>query len=373
MESKVSKLNVLKFACAFTAFMIGSGFASGQEIMQFFTGFGNLGIIGAVISMILFAWSGAALMARGYEIKDTKELDHPFDHWFIFKEKGNDVLYSIGKCLSVFFEYFIPFFLFLVVVIMVSGAGATFNQYFELPVQTGCLIMALFVLISVLFGLKRLIDIIGILGSLTIVFTVIIGLYALMKNPGGLENNGSAIAEIPKAADVWWISGILYVAYNVTGSVPFLTSMGATANSREEAKWGAIIGSVLLMISGIMLLIGQLAYANEVGKLEVPNLFLANLVAPVFGFVFSLILLSEIYSSAAPMLWVTCSKLAKEGSVANRIIIVTLTVVVYFGGQLPFGMLIGTIYPYMGYIGAFFLVCILIRQLLNMKVKQLSK
>jgi len=240
-------------------------------------------------------------------------------------------------------------------------------------VQIGCLIMALLVLVSVLFGLKRLIDIIGTLGPLTILFTIVIAVYAIVKNPGGFANAGTATIEMPKAAGAWWIAGVLYVAYNITGSVPFLTSMGAGANSRKEAKMGAILGSVALMTAGILLLLGQLAYAREVGKLGVPNLFIADLIAPVFGLIFSIILLSEIYSTAAPMLWVTCNKFTKEGTVAHKILVVALCAVAYFGGQLPFGMLVGTIYPYMGYIGALFFVCILIRQILNMKAKQLRK
>ena len=37
MENKVSMANVVKFAGAYVACAIGSGFATGQEIMQFFT------------------------------------------------------------------------------------------------------------------------------------------------------------------------------------------------------------------------------------------------------------------------------------------------------------------------------------------------
>ena len=373
MDSRVNKWNVMRFAGAFIAYMIGSGFASGQEIMQFFTLFGLEGIVGAVISLILFAWSGAAIMGRGYEIRHSEKLEHPFDHWFIFSVKGNNALYTVGKCLSVFFEYFIPFFLFLVVVIMVSGAGATMNQYFKLPVQTGCLIMALLVLVSVFFGLKRLIYITGVLGPLTIVFIIIISLYIILNNPGGIVKSAPVTTATPRAAGTWWISGVLYVAYNITGSVPFLTSMGAGANSRKEAKLGAIVGSVMLMVAGIMLLLSQLSYTGEIDKLKVPNLLLAELMTPTFGLIFSIILLGEIYSTAAPMLWVTCNKISKEGSLLNKILIVALTAGAYFGGQLPFEMLVGTIYPYMGYIGIFFFICILIRQILNIKTKQLSR
>ena len=37
MEYRGSILNILKFAGAYIAFIIGSGFATGQDIMQYFT------------------------------------------------------------------------------------------------------------------------------------------------------------------------------------------------------------------------------------------------------------------------------------------------------------------------------------------------
>ena len=40
---------VFTFAGAIVAYLIGSGFASGQEAMQFFTAYGPAGCFGAVI------------------------------------------------------------------------------------------------------------------------------------------------------------------------------------------------------------------------------------------------------------------------------------------------------------------------------------
>ena len=37
MKQKVNGLNVIKYAGAYIAFIIGSGFATGQEIIQFYT------------------------------------------------------------------------------------------------------------------------------------------------------------------------------------------------------------------------------------------------------------------------------------------------------------------------------------------------
>lgn len=44
MKQKVNGLNVIKYAGAYIAFIIGSGFATGQEIIQFYTSYGIWGI-----------------------------------------------------------------------------------------------------------------------------------------------------------------------------------------------------------------------------------------------------------------------------------------------------------------------------------------
>lgn len=46
----------IEMAGAFIGVIVGAGFASGQEILQFFTSFGWWGIIGGVIAAVLFAF-----------------------------------------------------------------------------------------------------------------------------------------------------------------------------------------------------------------------------------------------------------------------------------------------------------------------------
>ena len=61
MKEKISIIRVMKYAGAYIAFEIGSGFATGQEILQFYTSYGTMGIAGAIVSMILFSWAGGSL------------------------------------------------------------------------------------------------------------------------------------------------------------------------------------------------------------------------------------------------------------------------------------------------------------------------
>lgn len=348
-KQKVNVWTVVKYAGAFIAFMIGSGFASGQEIMQFFTSYGMMGIVGALISMFLFSWSGAVFMGRGYEKREDENFN-PFH-------------YYTGKVIGTFLDWFIPVFLFCVVVVMISGAGATINQYFGLPNWVGSTLMAILSTLSVLLGLQKLIDIIGSLGPLTIIFTMIIAIYTLATQGANLANVSEAMQglETPAAASSWWLAGLLYVAYNATGSVPFFNASGKLANSKREAQLGAIFGGVFLMVAAILVSLAMLCDIKTTVTMDIPILHLASYISPVFGAIFSVIIIGEIFSTAAPMLWVTANKLGVEGTKKHKIIVIALGVVALVGGQLPFGQLVGIIYPYTGYIGIVFLAIVAVK------------
>lgn len=61
---KVSVSNVFKLSGAYIAYLIGSGFATGQEVMQFFASFGIYGIFAAIVSALLFCFLGSTLMIK---------------------------------------------------------------------------------------------------------------------------------------------------------------------------------------------------------------------------------------------------------------------------------------------------------------------
>lgn len=46
----------IQIALAYMSVVIGGGFASGQEVLQFFTGYGLIGIAGTLVSGLLFAF-----------------------------------------------------------------------------------------------------------------------------------------------------------------------------------------------------------------------------------------------------------------------------------------------------------------------------
>ncbi|MBS5451173.1 MAG: hypothetical protein KHY83_01360 [Coriobacteriia bacterium] len=357
---KVNIANVLKFSGAFVAFMIGSGYASGQEIMQFFTAYGIWSIGGLIIALVLFSWLGKVLMNYGYRHRELTPEQMP----------DQSFRYYCGKYFGTFLAWFIPVFLFLVCVVMTSGAGATLAQYFGLPTWVGALGMCVLVFVTNLFGFRRIVDIVGALGPLTIIFSIVIAVFAIASNPAGLANVAShadvfaSMANATNGAPLWALAGLLYVAFNMTGSVPFLTQTGATAASAREAKWGAIGGGILFVVAGLLMNLALLCYIDDVSQLEVPVLFLSDLISPVVSVIFAIILLDEIYSTAAPMMWTSVNRFAPEGTKLNKVVLAGFSVLVLLIvlSPLSYGQLLGIVYPYTGYIGILFIICVIVRQ-----------
>lgn len=343
MEKKISPINVIKYAGAYIAFIIGSGYATGQEIIQFYTSFGAWSIGSILISMFLFAWVGGRVTEMGFRTKG--------------QENVNAYGLICGKYLGTFYEYFVRIFLFAVVVVMISGAGATLNEYFGLNHYVGSLIMAALIFIAFAFGFTKLIDIIGCIGPVIIVFSIVVAIGTILSGGFHLDADVTPIVSM-RSSGTWWISGILYASYNIFGAIPFLTTMGAGADKAREVKLGGITGGIVLMIAVLFMNSALLTRVDEISSYAVPTLRLARDISPVLGATFSVVLLCGIFSTAAPMMWTVCSKLAPVGTKKSLIIAAVLTVAAFFLGQLPFGALVGFIYPYTGYLGILLLLCL---------------
>ena len=365
MNNRFSILNVIKLAGAYIAFSIGSGFATGQEVMQFFTAFGFSGIIGALVSMLLFAGLGAILMAKGYNLK--------------LKTQTTAFRYYCGKHLGFCLEIFTVVFLFCVVSIMIAGTGAVTGEYFNVNPKIGAILMTAACIITVLMGLKRMVDVVGMIGPIITVFTILIGV-ATLANFGHLP---SALTDFQvqqlfqlratggwwfsqyKFLDTAWFSGLLYAACMILGAIPFLSGLGASANSKREAVWGGILGGVFLMLPVILIVLSMLCYPDKIAGLEVPLLYLAGKNAPVLALIFSIILLLGIYSTGAPMFWLVINWVSGFISSKNLLLILTLVlgVIDYFGASIGFGNLISILYPFAGQIGIIMIPVILFKGL----------
>ena len=71
----------LRIAGAYIGVVVGAGFASGQEVLQFFTSFSWYGFLGVVVAMVLFMFLGAQILQIGSQLQ-TQSHEQFFYHLY---------------------------------------------------------------------------------------------------------------------------------------------------------------------------------------------------------------------------------------------------------------------------------------------------
>lgn len=353
MKNKYNLKEILKLSGTYISVCIGSGFATGQEIMQFFSVHGMISILSNIICMGIMAYCGASLL----EIGNKKNL-----------KSSNDIFtYLCGKHIGNLFKKFMPIFFFCSFVIMLSGAGASINQYYGINKNLGAFILAMVALGSVLLGINKVISILGNIGPLIAVISIGVGIVTMLRNIHSfcIANEVIKTLNITKAIDNWFMTAITYSGLNLIIATPFLVGVGATARNKNNCIWGGILGGVVFMIAAMTLNMGILSDIQNTYVTEIPTLYMAKNIGPIVGIIFSLMLIAGIYTTAVPLLWSVCDSFSQEKTIKFRIIALFCTLIGLIGARLPFSMLVNIIYPISGLFGVIIIISIFIKNIKN--------
>lgn len=364
----MSKKKVFAIAGAYVAWVMGSGFATGQEIFQFFTSYGYYSIPMIAITLAGFLLVGTALLGTGFDHKDQLQANtggapgqKPFDH---FK-------YFCGEKLGVVFDWFLPVSMFGGLVILFSGSGATLEEYYGLNHFVGAVLMASMACAAYVLGFERFLKIVSCIGPAIIAFTLTVGIITAFRDADHLalvEYYEGALS-VHQPAPFWWLSALLYVSYNLVGGSKYYTALGASAPTRREAVGGAVLGSLALLSSVMLIDLAMMTEPSNSLVLGIPTLYLAKRISAVLGALFSVILLMGIFSSCSAMMWTICEKFVKQGTGKSYLLCVLVSAGALLLGLLPFKSLIGYIYTGFGYVGLIFIGCVLKKRIENRRVK----
>lgn len=331
----------LKMGSAFIGIIVGAGFASGQEILQYFTSFGYLGIIGALISTALFGYLGMNLTRLGSMMQTTSH---------------REVIYGIsGKWIGRLVDYIIILTLFGVAVVMFAGAGSVFSQQFGLPSALGSTVMAIIVVLTIMLNIKKVIAIIGSITPFLIITVIALMIYSLTTMELSFNELNPLANEQLSAVPNWFLSSINYVSFNIALGAAMAIVMGGAEKDEKIAARGGLIGGLGL---GILILLSHLALFSKidtVGGTEMPMLKIANDISPVLGVFMSVILFGMIYNTAVSMLFSFSARFVALDTVKFKVFVGIAGVAAYILSFLGFTILVNMFYPVVGYLG-FFLV-----------------
>ncbi|MEH7346038.1 hypothetical protein V7122_19530 [Bacillus sp. JJ1532] len=327
----------IQMAGAYIGTVVGAGFASGQEVLQFFTSFGWLGFFGAILATLLFAFLGMNIIQIGSRLQTHSH---------------KNVVYSIcGKYLGIAVDFIITFFLFGVAVIMFAGAGSTFQQQFGIPSAIGSLIMVVLTIVTCFFNVEKVLNIIGGITPALIVLVLLIAGYALFTMDASFAELDKLAEGQNAAASNWFLSGLLYVSFNITCAIPMLAVMGGTTKNLKIAGMGGILGGVGLGLMLILINVGMYTRLGDIGGLDIPMLYLANEISPIVGIFMSIVLLAMIFNTAVGMLYGFAVRVMKPGTMKFNGFVTAIGFAGFAASFVGFTKLVGTLYPITGYLG----------------------
>ena len=353
--SRCSIRNVVTFAGAFIAWIIGSGFATGQEILQFFTSYGynSYGVV--LLNLLGFLFLGQVLLTTGYAHREEVN----FNHFTFF----------CGKNVGRFYSWLIPVTLLMIMAVLISGAGATISEYYGINRYLGSMIMAVMVLCAYLTGFEKMVRIVSTIGPVIIAFTLMVGLTTVIRGAANLSHirQYETVLGASRSAPNWLISSVLYISLNFLSGSTYFTALGMTARSRKEAKWGAVWGALTMIQAIAIMNTAILLHSKDAASLAIPTLYLARHISNVLGAVFSVVLVLGMFSSCSTMMWTVCSRFSFSAPGRNRMAAAAVAVFAFLLGMLPFSRLINVFYPFVGYMGLIYIGCVACKGLRPLK------
>lgn len=333
---------LIQLVATYIGAIIGAGFASGQEILQFFVLFGYQGLMGVLLSTILFAYLGGMVMYLSVRLRSGS-----------YQELLN---YLLGPWASKFMDLLSLFMLVGGLGVMLSGSGAIMREYMGLPEWLGISLGVGVVIYVILHGLNGLLTINVILVPLKLVGICLIAGLAMFHqglpqeitfpNEGGIGGH-------------WVWSSFLYVSFNMIVPLAVLSSMGRTITARTGIYAG-VLGGIGLGLAVLLVTLAGLAFYPNVANYEVPMLYMASCVSTILRPVFAVLIWLAILTTAIANAHGFASRLAPEGGKRYKFFGIGACLVVLPITYFDFSLLVRILYPLFGYVGLVLLAALLI-------------
>jgi len=345
----------LQIGGAFVGLIVGAGFASGQEIMQYFTSFGLMGIIGALIATVAFAFLGMTLAQLGSDLQTTSH-------------KG--VIYYIGgRYIGAILDFLITFFLFGVAVVMFAGAGSTFNQMFGINPMVGSIIMVIATIFTLLLNVKNIINLIAVITPYLMGIIFIILIYSIFTMDISMSEANELAQTQSAAASNWFIGALLYVSYNIAAGAAMLIVMGGTEKNRKVAGLGGLFGGIMLGALIILINLAMFFKMDVVAGVDMPTLELAQQIHPAVGVLMAIALLGMMYNTAVGMFYAFTVRFVEPEHQFFKPTIVIVGLAGFGASLVGFTTLVGKVYSTMGYLGFALIIAVIIAWVRKNKTK----
>ncbi|BCB03135.1 YkvI family membrane protein [Bacillus sp. KH172YL63] len=327
-----------QIAAVYVGTVIGAGFATGREIVEFFTRFGFVGFIGILLSGYLFITMGTKIMLKSHDIKAQS-----------FEEFNE---YLFGKWFARVMNIVMMIMLIGVSAVMLSGAGAVFEEQLLLPKQVGVMLTIGLGFITMMVGIKGLFAVNTFVVPLMIIFNLSLMIYSV-SHADFLES----FMMIPHADDGWKsvVAPFSYVAFNLAMAQAVLVPVAGEIKDREVIKYGGYLGGfflTLILISSHMTLVT----VPDVTSYQIPMAIVMKSFVSGFYFVYILIIYGEIFTSVIGGVFGLEKQLGNYWKGSSFFTFCGIFLVIYSLSFFEYSELLSYLYPLFGYMSLLFII-----------------
>lgn len=268
----------------FQGVVIGGGYATGRELVEFFLPHGP---IGGLLSMGVAALIWSLVMAASFELC---RMTHSYDYKSFFQQ-------LLGR-----FWFLYEIFLLLLMIVVLSVIGAAAGEISHNLFSTSALVgtMGLLVAIGVLtFYGSHIIE--QFMGAWSILlYLCYFSLVVLCFVTFGEDIQTSY--QTATVTSGWALDGLRYAGYNLA-TVPAVFFCLTHITRRKEAISAGLIAGMIGMSPAVFLFVAMMGKYPEIGQATIPSTeLLSHIGLPWFSILFQAVLLGTLVQTGVGLI-----------------------------------------------------------------------
>ena len=332
----------LAVAASFVGIVVGAGFASGMEALQYFVAYGTNGFYGVILASVTMLFAATAFMT--------------FGSYFLAREH-NEVFYNVtSKPAAFIMDWSAVACMFSVGFVMFAGAGSNLRQSFEWPIWVGAVAMLALMLIVGRFDVDKVSSVIGWATPLLVVFVLIGSIYSFTQVDVSWSGVGSYAQQEVTRADgtpYWWLGALNHTGLNALCGVSMALVMAGDEFDTKSTRLGGILGGVIYAVMLALLVASLLIQVESVNGTDMPLLAVIDNVDPVLGFIMTWVIFLMVFNTCLGMFYALAKRLTRKNP-ERFYPTYAIACIVGFGLSFAgFQPLVNSLYPILGYLGLF--------------------
>lgn len=338
---------------AFIGVVVGAGFASGQEAMQYFVAFGEWGLWG-------IALAAALMMVTGVSILQLGSYFQAVEHTAVYNKIASPVTAKILDWSTLITLFSIGF-------VMFAGGGSNINQQFpSIPVWVGGTVMLILVLLVGLMDVDRVTRVIGTITPFIIIFVVLATGYTILTADVDFASlNTWAIDNVNTSLPNWWLSALNYTGLNVMTAVSMSIVIGGNFLDNRAVGIGGLIGGFLYLILLALLVFALFFEAKDVNGEDMPVLKLITGIHPVLGILMTFVIYGMVFNTAIGMFYALGKRLTRNNPQRFYPVYAASCIIGFILSFIGFQSLVSNVYPILGYLGLLMIVVMVYNRIKN--------